>query len=176
MFRFGGGQKLDLLLTREESGVSNSGFSEKNYASLSFLVKSLMSFSISGKLRCGVGVNFKPLLKIWICEGVNLTLDKFRTLEWIISSFFAWFLLLLGHEEKNYLLRNCSHFLRFGSEHVAYLVQLLYVHFVGHYYWSRFLHSFQFPPFQIFLPAFAYMFLIYQKWLLFSPVYFRSFS
>ena len=28
-----------------------------------------MSFSISGKLRCGVGVNFKPLLKIWICEG-----------------------------------------------------------------------------------------------------------
>ena len=60
MFRFGGGQKLDLLLTREESGVSNSGFSEKNYASLSFLVKSLMSFSISGKLRCGVGVNFKP--------------------------------------------------------------------------------------------------------------------
>ena len=124
MFRFGGGQKLDLLLTREESGVSNSGFSEKNYASLSFLVKSLMSFSISGKLRCGVGVNFKPLLKIWICEGVNLTLDKFRTLEWIISSFFGWFLLLLGHEEKNYLLRNCSHFLRFGSEHVAYLVQL----------------------------------------------------
>ena len=64
MFRFGGGQKLDLLLTREESGVSNSGFSEKNYASLSFLVKSLMSFSIFGKLRCGVGVNFKPLLKI----------------------------------------------------------------------------------------------------------------
>ena len=53
MFRFFG----------EESGVSNSGFSEKNYTSLSFLVKSLMSFSISGKLRCGVGVNVKRLLK-----------------------------------------------------------------------------------------------------------------
>ena len=91
---------MDLLLTREESGVSNSGFSKKNSMSLSFLVKSLMSFSISGKLRCGVGVNFKPLLKIWICEGVKLTLDKFRTLGWIISSFFGWLSLLLGHEEK----------------------------------------------------------------------------
>ena len=35
--------------------------SKKNSTSLSVLVKSLMSFSISGKLRCGVGVNFKPL-------------------------------------------------------------------------------------------------------------------
>ena len=98
---------MDLLLTREESGVSNSGFSEKNSTSLSFLVKSLMSFSISGKLRCGVGVNFKPLLKIWICKWVELTLDKFRTLRWIISS--SWLSLILGNEGKNYLLRNWSH-------------------------------------------------------------------
>ena len=142
LFRFWGGQKLNLLLTREESGVSNSGFSEKNSRSLSLLVKSLLSFSISGKLRCGVGVSFKSLLKIWICEGFKLTLGKFRTLGWIISSFFGSLSLLLGHEEKNYLLRNSSHFLRLGSEDLAYLVQLLYVHFVGQYYWSRFCHSF----------------------------------
>ena len=154
---------MDLLLTREESVVSNSGFSEKKSADLSVPVKSLMSFFISGKLRCGVAVNFKPLLKIWICEGVKLTLDKFRTLGWIISSFFGWLSLFLGHEEKNYVLRNCSHFRRFGSEHLAYLVQLLYIHFVGHYYWSRFRHSSQFPPFQIFLPVFVYMVLFYQK-------------
>ena len=152
-----------MLLTREESGVSNSGFSEKYSTSLSFLVKSLMSFFISGKLRCGIGVNFKPLLKIWICEGVKLTLDKFRTLGWIISSFFGWLSLLLDHEEKNHFLRKCSHFLRFVSEHLTYLVQLLYVHFVSHYYWSRFRHSFQCPPFQIFLPVFVYMVLFYQK-------------
>ena len=126
LFRFWGGQKLDLLLAREESGVSNWGFSKINTTSLSFLVKYLMSFSISGKLRCGVGVSFKPLLKIWICEGVKLTRDKFRTLGWIVSSFFGWLLLLLGHKGKNYLLRNCSHCLRFGSEHLAYLVQFLY--------------------------------------------------
>ena len=154
---------MDLFLTREESGVSNSGLSEKNSASLSFLVKSLMSFSISGKLRCGVGVNFKPLLKIWICEGVKLTLDKFGTLGWIISSFFGWLSLLLRYEEKNYLLQKFSYFLRFGSKHLAYLVQLLYVHFVGHYYWYCFRRSFQFPPFQVFLPVFVYMVLFYQK-------------
>ena len=45
-----------------------------------------MSFSISGKLCCGVDENFKPLLKMWICEGLNLTLDKFRTLRLIITS------------------------------------------------------------------------------------------
>ena len=117
----------------------------------------------SGKLCCSVGVGFKPLLKIWICEGVKLTLGKFRTLGWIISSFFGWFSLLLGHKEKNYLLRNCSHFLPFGSEHLAYLVQLLHVHLVGHYYWSRFCHSFQSSPFQAFLPVFLYMVLFYQK-------------
>ena len=78
LFGFQGGQRLDLFLTREESGVSNSGFSEKNSTSLSFLVKSLTSLSISGKLCCGVGVIFKPSLKIWICEGVKLTLDKFK--------------------------------------------------------------------------------------------------
>ena len=105
-----------MLLTREESGVSDSGFSEKNSTSLSFLVKSLISFSISGKLHCGVGVNFKPLLKIFICEGVKLTLDKFRTLRRIISSFVSWLSLLLGHEQKNCFLQNYSHFLRFGSE------------------------------------------------------------
>ena len=142
LFRFWRGQKLDLLLTREESAVSNSEFSEKNSTSLSFLVRSLISFSISGKLHCGVGVNFKPLLKIWICEGVKLTLDKFRTLGWIISSFFDWLSLLVDHEEKHYLLQHCSHFLRLGSQHLTYLVQLLYAHFVGHYYWSRFCHSF----------------------------------
>ena len=140
--RFWGGEKLDLLLIIEETGVSNSGFSKRNSTRLSFLVKSLMSFSIFRKLRCRVGVNFEPLLKIWIYEEVKLGLRKFRTLEWIISSFFDWLLLFLGHGEKNYFLRNCSHLLRFGSEHLVYLVQLLYVHFVGHYYWSRFRHSF----------------------------------
>ena len=140
LFWFWGGQKLDLLLTREESGVSNSGFSKKNYASLSFLVKSSVSFSISGKLHCGVGVNFKPLLKIWICEGVML--DKFKTLRWIISSSFVWLLLYLSHDEKNYLLWNCSYFHQLGSEHLMYLTQLWYVHFVDHYYWFRFRHQF----------------------------------
>ena len=38
---------------------------------------------------------------IWICEGTELTLDKFKTFGWIISSSFAWLLLRLGHEEKN---------------------------------------------------------------------------
>ena len=56
--------EVGFFLIREESGASNSGFSEKNSSSLSFLVKLLMSFSISGKLRYGIGVNFKPLLKI----------------------------------------------------------------------------------------------------------------
>ena len=55
---------MDLFLTIEESGVSNSEFSKKKSISLCFQVKSLISFSISGKLRCGVGVNFEPLLKI----------------------------------------------------------------------------------------------------------------
>ena len=132
---------MDLLLTREESGLSNSEFFNKNSTSLSFLVKSVFFF-ICGKLRCGDGVSFKPLLKIWICEGVKLTLDKFRTLGWIISSFFDWLSLLVDHEEKHYLLQHCSHFLRLGSQHLTYLVQLLYAHFVGHYYWSRFCHSF----------------------------------
>ena len=64
LFWFGGGQKLDLLLTRKESGVSNLEFSKKNSTSLSFLVKSLMYFSIPCKLCYAVGVNLKPLLKI----------------------------------------------------------------------------------------------------------------
>ena len=156
---------MDLLLTRKESGASNLGFSKKNSTSLRFLVKSLMYFSISGKLCYAVGVNLKPLLKIWICEEVKFTLDKFRTLEWIISFFFGWLSLLLKekYKEKNDFLRNCSHLLRLGLEHLAYLVQLLYVHFVGHYYWSRFRHSFRFLPFQIFLPVFVCMVLFYQK-------------
>ena len=64
LFRFCGGQNLDLLITREESDVSTLGFSEKNSAGLSFLKRSLMSFSISGKLRYVVGVSFKTLLRI----------------------------------------------------------------------------------------------------------------
>ena len=103
---------MDLFLTREESGVSNSGLSEKNSMSLSFLVKSLMSLSISGKLCCGVGVIFKPSLKIWICEGVKLTLDKFKILRWIISSYFGWLLLQLGNEEKKLSL---TELLKFSS-------------------------------------------------------------
>ena len=39
-----------------------------------------MPFSISGKLRCGVDANFKPLLKVLICEGVKLMVDIFRML------------------------------------------------------------------------------------------------
>ena len=38
---------------------------------------------------------------IWICEGTELTLDKFKIFGWIISSSFAWLSLRLGHEEKN---------------------------------------------------------------------------
>ena len=146
---------MDLLLTRKESGVSNLEFSKKNSTSLSFLVKSLMYFSIPCKLCYAVGVNLKSLLKIWICEEVKLTLDKFRTLGWIISPFFRWLSLLHGWKEKNDLLRNFSRLLRLGLEHLGYLVQLLYVHFGGHYYWSRFCHSFRFLPFQIFLPVFV---------------------
>ena len=130
-----------LLLTREESGVSKSGFCKKNSASQSFLVKSLMSFSISGKLRCRFGVNIKSLLKIWICEGIKVTLDKFRTLGWIISSFFGWILLLLGHVVKNYLLWNCSHFLRLGSNILCIWYNDL-CSFCWSLYWSRFHHSF----------------------------------
>ena len=90
LFRFSGGQKLDLFLTREELSVSNSGFCEKNSTSLSFRVKCLMSFSIAGKLRYGVDV-----------VGLGLAMKK-----------------------KNYLLRNYSHFLQLGSEHLVYLAQL----------------------------------------------------
>ena len=61
---FGFEEKLDLFLTREKSGASYSGFSEKDSTSLSFPIKSLMSFSISGKSPCGINVNFTPLLKI----------------------------------------------------------------------------------------------------------------
>ena len=140
---FWGGQNVALFLTREESGVSNSGFSEKNSTSLSFLVKSLMSFSISGKLRCGVGVNFKPLLKIWICEGVKLTLDKFRTLGWIISSSFGWLSLHLGHEEINYLLRNISHFHQLGLDilHIWHNYGM-FILLIKMNHWSRFRHNF----------------------------------
>ena len=122
-----------------------------------------MYFSIPCKLCYAIGVNLKSLLKIWICEEVKLTLDKFRTLGWIISSFFGWLSLLHSWKEKNDLLRNYSHLLRLGLEHLAYLVQLLYVHFVGHYYRSRFRHSFRFLPFQIFLPVFVCTVLVYQK-------------
>ena len=152
---------MDLLLTREELGLSNSEFFNKNSTSLSFLVKSVFFFFIiSGKLRCGVGLSFKPLLKIWICEGVKLTLDKLRTLGWIISSFFDW----LDHEEKHYLLQNCSHFLRLGSQHLTYLVQLLYARFVGHYYWSRFCHSFNFHGFKSFFPFLFIWYFFIKKW------------
>ena len=164
---------MDLFLTREKSGVSNSGFSEKNSTSLSFLVKSLMDFSISGKLRAEVGVNFKPLLKIWICEGVKLTLDKLTTLGWIISSYFGWLSLHLTHEEKDYLLQNCSHFLLLGcSEDLAYLAQLWYIHFVPHYYTFTIILTFhRFKSF--FLSLFIWSYFT-KKWLLFSPLQFFS--
>ena len=86
------------------------------------------------------------------------------------NQFFRWLAFLAPRPwRKKYLLRNCSDFLRFGSEHLAYLVQLLYVHFVGHHYWSRYRHSFQFPPFQIFLPFFClYGLILPKKWLLFT--------
>ena len=114
-------------------------------------------------VSCGVGVNFKPLLKIWVCEGVKLALDKFRALWWIISSSFCWPSLHLGHEVKNYLLRDYSHFLQHGSEHLVYLAQLWYVNFVGHYYWFCFRHNCEFLPFQIFLLVFVYTILFSEK-------------
>ena len=104
LFRFCGGQNLDLLITREESDVSTLGFSEKNSAGLSFLKKSLMSFFFSVKLRYVVEVSFKVLLRIWIFKGVKLMLDKFGTLGSIISSSFGYLSLYIRNEEQKWSL------------------------------------------------------------------------
>ena len=101
------------------------GSMKKKSTSLSFLAKTLMFFSIFGKLRCRVDVNFKPLFKTWICDGVKLTLDKLKTLVWIISSFFGLLLLYTGHGEKNYLLRTYLNFLQLILERLAYFAVMI---------------------------------------------------
>ena len=87
----------------------------KKFYEPKFYSKTLNVFSIIGKLRCRVDVNFKPLLKIWICEGVKLTLDKLKTLVCIISSSLGLLLLHTGHGEKNHLLRSYLNFLQLVS-------------------------------------------------------------
>ena len=71
-------------------------------------------------------------------------LDKFGTLGSIISSSFGYLSLYIRNEEKNDLLRNYLHFLQLALKHLAYLAQLRYVYFDGHYYWSHFCHNFEF--------------------------------
>ena len=50
-------------------------------------------------------------------------IDKLGTLGSIISSSFDCLSLHIGHEEKNDLLRNYSHFFQLVSEHLAHLAQ-----------------------------------------------------
>ena len=128
----------------------------KKFYEPKFSSKILNFFSIIGKLRCRVDVNFKPLLKIWICQGVKLTLDKLKTLVCIISSFFGLLLLHTGHGEKNHLLRSYLNFLQLVSERLAYFAQLWYVHVVSHYYWSRLRNNFEFLPSLLIVLAFTF--------------------
>ena len=134
-----------------------------------------MSSSISVKLRFGVGVNFKPLLKVWTCEGVQLTVNKFRTLRWIISSSFGWISLHLGHKGKKLSPTELPTFSSawFGTSCASGKIM------VCSFCWLlllTFRHSFWFPLFQIFLLVFFCMVLFYKKKSLFSPFLFWSFS
>ena len=101
-------------------------------------------------------------------------LDKFRTLGLIISSSFGWLLLHLGHEEKNYLLRNCLHFLQLFFLRIwhNYGMSILLVIIIG----VTFVIIFNFHHFKsFFLSLFVWSYFT-KKWSLFSPFLFRSFS
>ena len=123
LFQFWGGENLDLLFTREDQVHLCQAFLKNILGVLGFCRNAWCLMYSSGKLCCVVRVSLKALLKIWIFEGVKLMIDKFGTLGSIISSSFDCLSLHLGHEEKNDLLRNYSHFFQLVSEHLAHLAQ-----------------------------------------------------